>query len=57
MKWHNEMIYENTLTESDVIYLVFVSIILEDPRFLGSHKCPRPQIHCNAVTLSCLWSK
>lgn len=37
MKWHNEMIYENTLTESDVIYLVFVSIILEDDPVSSAH--------------------
>lgn len=43
MKWHNEMIYENTLTESDVIYLVFVSIILEDPVSSAHTSVPGPR--------------
>lgn len=42
MKWHNEMIYENTVTGSDVIYMVLVSIILQDPYVLSSHKSPWP---------------
>lgn len=37
MKWHNEMIYENTVTGSDVIYMVLVSIILQDPYIV----CPQ----------------
>lgn len=42
MKWHNEMIYENTVIGSDVIYMVLVSIILQDPYVLSSHKSPWP---------------